>query len=93
VRGIVLTGGTAAIQNQAMLAESIFQVPARVGLPDGIDVLPQPVNTPEFVPLVGVVRHGFAYRAALRSGRIETLRGPIATLFQGVGNFVGKYFF
>ena len=93
VRGIVLTGGAASILNQATLAETIFKVPARVGLPEGIDVLPQSVNTPEFVPLTGVVRHGFAYRAAVRSGRIEVVRGPIASLFQGVGSFVGKYFF
>ena len=93
VRGIVLTGGAASILNQATLAEAIFKVPARVGLPEGIDVLPQSVNTPEFVPLTGVVRHGFAYRAAVRSGRIEVVRGPIASLFQGVGSFVGKYFF
>ena len=93
VRGIVLTGGASAIQNQAPLAEAIFQVPARVGLPDGIDVLPQPVNTPEFVPLTGVVRPGFAYRAAKRSGRIEVVRGPLAGMLHGVTGFFGKYFF
>ena len=93
VRGIVLTGGAASIKNQEQLAEAIFQVPARVGLPDGIDVLPQQVNVPEFVPLVGVLRHGFEYRAAAKSGRIEVVRGPIAAVMHGIGAFLGKYFF
>ena len=93
VRGIVLTGGTAAIHNQAELAEVIFQVPARIGAPDGIDVLPQPVNASDFAPVVGVVRHGFEYRAAQRSGRIETPRGPLGAALRGVTGFLGKYFF
>jgi len=93
VRGLVLTGGTASVNNQAALAEAIFQVPARVGLPDGIDVLPQPVSSAAYAPAVGVVRHGFEYRDAARSGRIETQRGPLGTALRGIGGFFGKYFF
>ena len=89
VRGVVLTGGGARIRNQASLAEALFQVPARVGLPDGIDVLPQAVNSPEFAPVSGVVRHGFEYRDAARSGRIKAPRSTIAA----VGHFFSKYFF
>lgn len=93
VRGIVLTGGGAAIGNQAALADAIFKVPARTGLPDGIDVLPQAINTPEFVPVVGVIRHGFEYRSAMRSGRIHIKRGPVGTALRAVGGFFGQYFF
>ncbi len=93
IRGVVLTGGTAAVRNQSALAEAVFQVPARVGLPDGIEILPQEVNSPDFVPVIGVARHGFEYRAAVRSGRIEVRRGPVSTVVHAVGGFVGKYFF
>ena len=93
VRGIVLTGGTAAIKNKADLAEAVFEVPARVGMPDGIDVMPQPCNAPEFVPLVGVLRHGFEYRAAMRSGRIETRRSLVGAAAAGAAAVFGKYFF
>lgn len=92
VRGVVLTGGCAAIRNQAALAEAVFQVPARVGMPDGIDVLPQPVNAPEFVPVLGVVRHGFEYRNAMRRGRIEGRRGLAGKLIAALGAFISKYF-
>lgn len=93
VRGIVITGGAAQIKNQTALAEAVFQVPARIGLPTGIDVLPPQVNTPEFVPVVGVARHGFEFRAAVRSGRIQVQRGPLRSVFQRVSGFLKKYFF
>ncbi len=93
VRGMVLTGGAAAIRQQGALAEAVFQVPARVGLPEGIDVLPQPVNTPEFVPVVGVVKHGFDYRAATRNGRIHGPRGFFSRVLRRTGGTLGKYFF
>lgn len=93
VRGVVLTGGAAAIKNQAFLAAAVFQTPARLGLPEDIDVLPPPVNSPEFVPAVGVLRHGFEYRAAARSGRIDVRHGPVGMALRGVGGFLGKYFF
>ncbi len=93
VRGLVLTGGAAAIRNQTLLTSALFQSNARVGLPDGIEVLPQPVNAPAWVSAVGVVRHGLEYRAAARAGRIEPRRGLIGTVVKGIGGFFGKYFF
>ncbi len=93
VRGFVLTGGTATMKNQAALAEVVFQAPARVGLPVGIDVLPQPVNTPEWVPIVGVIRHGFAFRDALRSGRIPVSRGLLSRIVRMLAALIRRYFF
>lgn len=93
VRGVVLTGGAAEIRNLAGLAEAVFEVPARIGLPDGVDVLPQPVNTPEFAPAVGIIRHGFEYLAAVRSGRIEIRRGPVGSLMRRFSGMLRKYFF
>lgn len=93
VRGIILTGGAASIKNQVRLAEAVFQVPSRQGLPDGIDVLPQPVQTTAFTPVVGVARHGFEYRSAARNGRIDVRRGFVGAFFHAIGSFFGRYFF
>ena len=92
VRGIVLTGGTSIIRNQVGLAEAVFQVPARQGLPDAIPGLPGPVNTPEYAGVAGVVRHGVAYRAALRNGRLQA-RGPVGSLFHRLRDSFSRYFF
>lgn len=93
VRGIILTGGAASIRNMVSLAEAVFEVPARQGLPEGIDVTPQPVQSTAFTPVVGVARHGFEYRAALHSGRIKVQRGPVGAFFSGIGGFFARYFF
>ncbi|MCF6285731.1 MAG: hypothetical protein L3K26_11125, partial [Candidatus Hydrogenedentes bacterium] len=93
VRGIILTGGAASIRNQVQLAEAVFQVPSRQGIPEGIDVSPQPVQTVAYTPVVGVARHGFEYRAAARNGRIELRRGIIGSFFHTIGSFFGRYFF
>jgi cell division ATPase FtsA len=93
VRGVVLTGGCAAIRNQAALAGAVFQAPARVGLPDSLAVLPQPVHSPEFVPVVGVVRHGFEFRSAMQRGRIEGSNGFMGRTARNVGHFFSRYFF
>jgi cell division protein FtsA len=93
VRGMILTGGAAAIRNQVRLAEAVFQVPSRQGLPVGIDVMPQPVQSSAYTPVVGVARHGFEYRAAARNGRIEVRRGLIGTVVHAIVSFFGRYFF
>lgn len=71
VRGIVLTGGSATIKNYVKLAEAIFEVPCRVGLPDSIEAVASLVRTPQCSSVVGIARHGIAYRMAARSGRLE----------------------
>jgi len=93
VRGMILTGGAAAIRNQVRLAEAVFQVPSRQGLPDGIDMMPEPVKSTAFTPVVGVARHGFEYRSAVRNGRVDVRRGFIGGVFHGIGAFFGRYFF
>jgi len=93
VRGIVLTGGAAAVRNQDKLAAALFQTNARVGRPDGIELLPGPVNEPAWVPAIGVARHGFEFRSAQKSGRIAVRRGLVGSVAKGVAGFFGKYFF
>jgi cell division protein FtsA len=91
VRGIILTGGASAIENSVPLAESIFHVPCRVGSPVGISVLPHAVQSPEFAPALGVLRHAFDYRAAARNGARN--RGFVAVVLGGLGQGIRKYFF
>lgn len=71
VSGMVLTGGAIGIKNAIDLAQAVFQVPCRVGTPEGIEGLPQAVCAPSFSAVSGVVRHGFVYRSAAESGRLE----------------------
>ncbi len=92
VRGIVLTGGASVIKNYVALAEAIFQVPVRVGLPNSVEILPHEVKSPEFAAGVGIVRHAFEYRTAARNGRVEA-RGAMRSNAKRLAGFFKKYFF
>jgi len=56
--GIVLTGGSALLNGMTEVAESIFNMPTRLGLPQGISGLVDVVNNPMYATSVGLVMHG-----------------------------------
>jgi len=68
-RGIVLTGGGAAIINQDILLNRKSGVDTRIGVPIGFDELPDPVDTPEWTTVTGILNYAFAHRRANRKGR------------------------
>jgi cell division protein FtsA len=73
--GIVLTGGSVAIQGVAELAEQIFDMPVRLGYPVGVSGLVDVVNSPVYATGVGLAlwgtRHGCAdLSETYESGRV-----------------------
>lgn len=56
--GVVLTGGTAAMDGITELAEQVFSLPVRRGLPIGITGLVDVVRSPSYSTGVGLVLHG-----------------------------------
>lgn len=92
VRGMVLTGGACTIRNYVALAETIFKVPCRVGMPNSVEIGPQPVQAPDYTAAVGIVRHAFEFRNAVQTGRVEG-RGVMRTRWQRILRFFKKYFF
>lgn len=62
--GIVLTGGTASLDGIVELAEQVFNLPVRVGLPVGITGLTDVVMSPRYSTGVGLVRYGSNHRSS-----------------------------
>ncbi len=56
--GIVLTGGTASMRGVTELAEQVFGLPVRSGVPDNISGLVDVVKSPMYSTGVGLVRYG-----------------------------------
>ncbi len=56
--GVVLTGGSSSLEGIPELAEEIFELPVRRGLPRGIGGLVDRVQGPEFATGVGLVLFG-----------------------------------
>lgn len=60
--GIVLTGGTAKMEGIEELAESIFGLSTRVGIPNGVGGIADMVKDPIHATGVGLVLYGHEYR-------------------------------
>lgn len=56
--GIVLTGGTAKMEGVVELAEEIFHMPVRLGMPQGVKGLKDIVNNPIYSTGVGLLLYG-----------------------------------
>jgi len=56
--GIVLTGGTSKMEGVIELAEEIFHMPVRIGLPQGVKGLADIVRNPTYSTGVGLLLYG-----------------------------------
>jgi cell division protein FtsA len=80
--GIVFTGGGSMLEGMTDIAEQIFDLPVRRGVPDGVGGLADHVNSPSFAAPVGLVAYVHRNRPleprsgggfALFGGRLRTL--------------------
>lgn len=60
--GIVLTGGTAKMEGIEQLAERIFDLPVKVGIPKGIVGLTDAVSDPVHAAGIGLIVYGYKHR-------------------------------
>ncbi|MDT8397180.1 MAG: cell division protein FtsA [Pseudomonadales bacterium] len=87
--GLVLTGGTSKMEGVMELAEEIFHMPVRIGLPCGVNGLADIVKNPIYSTGVGLLLYGLR-QAQEREG----LRGSRETkinIFERVKNFFLKH--
>jgi len=57
--GVVITGGTTIMEGMPEIAEQVFELPVRTGIPAGIGGLIDVVNSPMYATGVGLVMYGF----------------------------------
>ncbi|MDD7804048.1 MAG: cell division protein FtsA [Endozoicomonas sp. (ex Botrylloides leachii)] len=86
--GVVLTGGTSKIEGAVELAEEIFHMPVRLGLPQDVKGLKDVVNNPIFSTGVGLLHYGCkaqkdGHRETVLNNRGSTLMSRIKSWFQG----------
>ena len=55
--GVVLTGGTSLLPGAVELAEQIFEMPVRLGVPSGLSGLMENVRDPRYSTGVGLILH------------------------------------
>jgi cell division protein FtsA len=87
--GIVLTGGSAHLPGITQVAEQVFNLPVRVGAPEGVGGLIDLVKGPENAAVVGLVLHGFLQGAVARKGGT---RGPLGRSVGRLVNWISDQF-
>ena len=60
--GVVITGGASLLEGTGKLAERIFEMPVRIGIPSGIGGLVEEVSSPEYATSVGLVLYGLSMK-------------------------------
>jgi len=86
--GIVLTGGTAKMEGAVELAEEIFHMPVRLGVPQGVDGLLDIVKNPIYATAVGLLLFGVKQHQPGAIGNASSEKGFIERVKQWFqGNF------
>lgn len=65
--GVVITGGSTLLEGMPELAEFIFEMPVKRGLPQNIGGLRDVVNSPKFATGVGLIKYGARNRLNKKS--------------------------
>ncbi len=86
--GIVLTGGSAKMQGMIDLAEEVFHMPVRLGVPQYVGGLTGVIHNPIYATGVGLVLHG----ARSKEGRNYIEHLAPATGFKGVFSRARSWF-
>ncbi|MDP2805601.1 MAG: cell division protein FtsA [Gallionellaceae bacterium] len=86
--GIVITGGSSAMQGMVELGEEIFHMPVRLGLPRYVGGLSDVVKTPRFATGVGLLLYGLDQQKKnevhrMSSGSFKDVMTRMKEWFQG----------
>ncbi len=57
--GVVLTGGASSLPGMPELAEQVFDLPVRRGIPTGVTGMVEAISDPRFATGVGLAQHAF----------------------------------
>lgn len=87
--GIILTGGGSNLSGVVQVAEKIFDLPVRLGMPRGLSGLTDLVNSPEYAVSAGLVHYGVATRKA---GKVSSGKNFLSRNLKKVGNWLGSHF-
>lgn len=85
--GIVLTGGASKVEGALELAERVFKMPVRIGVPQHITGLRDVLNNPIYATSVGLLIYGSQQRESprevLSQPSLKNLLGRMKSWFQG----------
>jgi cell division protein FtsA len=90
--GVVLTGGGSLIEGSVQLAEEIFGLPTRVGLPQGIMGMVESTSSPIFATGIGLVLYEMQYEEDNVKGLTRRTNYPFKKVIQWIKQFFEDFF-
>ncbi|HHS13111.1 MAG TPA: cell division protein FtsA [bacterium] len=89
--GVVITGGGSLLEGTEMLAEEIFGLSAKLGVPRGFIGLVDTVETPVFATGVGLVLYGLDHEEMI-SGINTSEAGLFGRIYQWMRGVIDEFF-
>ncbi|MDI6780726.1 MAG: cell division protein FtsA [bacterium] len=89
--GIVLTGGASMLNGSAELAEKIFDLPVRIGVPKGVAGLSDVISSPVYATGVGLVLYGMKNRLEGKKTKF-TGGNALKKMLSNVKDWFGDFF-
>ena len=86
--GIVITGGSSAMEGMVELGEEVFHMPVRLGMPQYVGGLAEVVRNPRFATGVGLLiagmdQHQRHHLATMQNGSLTQIFNRMKSWFQG----------
>ena len=86
--GIVITGGSSAMEGMVELGEEVFHMPVRLGMPQYVGGLAEVVRNPRFATGVGLLlagmdQHQRHHLATMQNGSLTQIFSRMKSWFQG----------
>ncbi|MDO9065342.1 MAG: cell division protein FtsA [Sulfuricella sp.] len=86
--GIVITGGSSAMEGMAELGEEVIHMPVRLGMPQYVGGLAEVVRNPRFATGVGLLlagmdQHQRHHLATMQNGSVTQIFNRMKSWFQG----------
>ena len=86
--GIVITGGSSAMEGMVELGEEVFHMPVRLGMPQYVGGLAEVVRNPRFATAVGLLlagmdQHQRHHLATMQNGSMTQIFNRMKSWFQG----------
>ncbi|MBF0336382.1 MAG: cell division protein FtsA [Nitrospirae bacterium] len=87
--GVIFTGGVAQLKGFEMLAHAVLNIPVRVGMPEGRDMI-EMVRNPIYATAVGLIL--YAQKSMDDPSSMELLAGDLSHIRKWIKGLVGKLF-
>jgi cell division protein FtsA len=78
--GVVLTGGGSLLPGMTQVAESLFEMPVRHGIPSGAEGLMEPGSSPQFATAIGIALFGARHRQPARRLPLQATHGALRSV-------------